>query len=150
MKTENTIENKQIFFSLYFKQKVRKMMCLNGDFTDEVYHNYELSNVDEDYLELTSVSKITDEDAIEVAKIRGGQFDGWNIEDLKKEETKKFYKENMIAYGKETIYFLNNNSHAIGNVSYIVDFIRSKGYALPYLRLSVNSQIEYGWVKLKE
>ncbi|MCT4253683.1 hypothetical protein HZP34_02925 [Elizabethkingia anophelis] len=30
------------------------------------------------------------------------------------------------------------------------DFLRSKGYALPWMGLSVDKQIEYGWVKLKE
>ena len=30
------------------------------------------------------------------------------------------------------------------------DCLRSKGYALPYMDLSVDNLIEYGWIKLKE
>ena len=33
---------------------------------------------------------------------------------------------------------------------YHVDYLRSKGYALPYMDLSVEDLVEYGWVKLKE
>lgn len=29
------------------------------------------------------------------------------------------------------------------------DYLRSKGYALPYMGLSVETMIEYGWIKLK-
>jgi len=32
----------------------------------------------------------------------------------------------------------------------IIDFLRSKGYALPFMGLSVEQQIEYGWSKLKQ
>lgn len=40
---------------------------------------------------------------------------------------------------------------AVGNKDnrYNVDFLRSKGYALPYMDLSVEDLVEYGWVKLK-
>lgn len=31
-----------------------------------------------------------------------------------------------------------------------IDYIRSKGYALPWMGLSVEQQIEYGWIKLKD
>lgn len=30
------------------------------------------------------------------------------------------------------------------------DFLRSKGYALPWMGLSVETMIEYGWIKLAE
>jgi len=30
-----------------------------------------------------------------------------------------------------------------------VDYLRSKGYALPYMGLSVEKQVEYGWIKLE-
>lgn len=31
-----------------------------------------------------------------------------------------------------------------------VDFLRSKGYAVPYMDLSVKDLIEYGWIKINE
>jgi hypothetical protein len=30
------------------------------------------------------------------------------------------------------------------------DYLRSKGYALPWMGLSVDELVEYGWVKLKD
>jgi hypothetical protein len=30
------------------------------------------------------------------------------------------------------------------------DYLRSKGYALPWMDLSVEDLVEYGWIKLKE
>jgi hypothetical protein len=33
---------------------------------------------------------------------------------------------------------------------YSADYIRSKGYALPFMGVEVEILIEYGWVKLKE
>lgn len=144
MKTENTIENKQIFFSLYFKQKVRKMMCLNGDFMDEVYHNYELSNVDEDYLELTSVSKITDEDAIEVKTIFSKYRDSSIL---------KLSKEEIISQGRSLANSFNYSGSCMCgliNVIESADFLRSKSIAIPWRDLTVEDLISYGWVKQKE
>ena len=31
-----------------------------------------------------------------------------------------------------------------------VDYLRSKGYALPWMDLSVEDLVKYGWIKLKE
>lgn len=33
---------------------------------------------------------------------------------------------------------------------FMIDYLRSKGYALPYLGLSVEEMIEAGWIKLQE
>lgn len=32
----------------------------------------------------------------------------------------------------------------------VADYLRSKGYALPYMGISVEDQIKYGWIKLTE
>lgn len=34
------------------------------------------------------------------------------------------------------------------NSPYVFDYLRSRGYALPWMGLSVEQLIEYGWVKL--
>jgi len=31
-----------------------------------------------------------------------------------------------------------------------VDFLRSKGYALPFMGLSVDELVNYGWIKFKQ
>lgn len=38
----------------------------------------------------------------------------------------------------------------IGKETSDADYLRSKGYALPWMGLSVEDLVEYGWVKLKE
>jgi hypothetical protein len=35
------------------------------------------------------------------------------------------------------------------NILHVYDLIRSKGFALPFMGLSVKQQIQYGWVRLK-
>lgn len=42
--------------------------------------------------------------------------------------------------------FSSENQNAIDTA---IDYLRSKGYALPYLGISVEEQIEFGWIKLK-
>ena len=92
----------------------------------------ELSNY---HLELKPLSKITDEDAIVVSKIFGMKedfefigkilcttmFDNWDSE-------------------SETVIF-NSNAKA-------VDYLRSKGYALPFMEYSVEDLVSFGWVRL--
>lgn len=46
-------------------------------------------------------------------------------------------------------WYENEALSVIDDVPIIVDYLRSKGYALPYLTLSVAEQITYGWIKLK-
>jgi hypothetical protein len=72
------------------------------------------------------ISLAEDEDAIEVAKIHGYDTD---------EETPKLIRE---------------NSKAEATKASVVDYLRSKGYALPFLGMSVEEQINLGWIKLKE
>jgi glycogen debranching enzyme len=38
----------------------------------------------------------------------------------------------------------------IGQYTIDADYLRSKGYALPWMDLSVEDLVEYGWIKLKE
>ena len=58
--------------------------------------------------------------------------------------------EDAIALG-----FINPESvrttffPSVGKYTTDADYLRSKGYALPYMGLSVEKLIEYGWVKLK-
>lgn len=41
-------------------------------------------------------------------------------------------------------------SHLKSNLDRNIDQLRNLGYALPYMDLSVEDLVEYGWVKLKE
>ncbi len=163
---ENTIENKAKFFAQYWGQEVL------SDFTDKGkrclypivvsnFYNIEKPDV---YLELKPLSQITYEDAIEVSKVSGQDIftviEKHNNIDILVRPSKKWRKNNTweanqtIKINSEncTVYYDNgeswddNYNYDLGLQAY--DFLRSKSYALPYMDLSVENMIEYGWVKL--
>ena len=74
------------------------------------------------YLELKLLSKITDEDAQEIQIITGANH-------LPKQPL---------------IYACLKKSDAIP----VIDFLRSKGYAIPFMGYSVEDLVSFGWVQL--
>lgn len=129
---ENTLEYKAKFFALYFGQNVLKTIDQPNVLPLRVG---EFLNYDNEYLSLTSLSNITDEDAVEVANIIDLGF-------LSEEERISFAKKCV-----EEIY-TDNVANVLAWLQ-IFDLLRSKGYALPFMGLSVETIIEYGWIKLK-
>ncbi len=128
MKTENTLEHKQSFFAKYWNWIYEgESVCVNIEDTQE-----------SDFLELKPLSQITDEDAIEV-------FDAvypnsLPVSDYEKTEAVKGVFESEFRPHK----FLD-----LSESSSFIDACRRFGYALPFDGLSVEDQIEYGWIKLK-
>ena len=117
---ENTLENKQSFFAQYWNWIYEgESVCENIEDIQESY-----------FLELKPLSQITDEDLEEIGF--------GNIRDKSVEFNFESYEMNWQS--------------SCGNYGTMLlkhfDFLRSKGYALPFLGLSVEDQIEYGWVKL--
>ena len=100
------------------------------------------------FLQLKSLSNYTDEDAIAVEKI-------WRKSDNRIEE---YFKENESNYkivgrllikfwGKEEkLNFQNRIDHR--TIQHITEYLRSKGYALPFMEYSVDDLISFGWVQL--
>ena len=78
---------------------------------------------EEMFLLLKPLSQISDEDA--------------NFIDLQSED----YNENGWYDEEQNFYWW---------ASIDVDYLRSKGYALPWMGLSVDEMIEVGWIKLTE
>lgn len=123
---ENNIENKIKFFAQYFGQKVKRSYLPEqtglGVVDGNCFHIQHL--ISNGYLELKDIQYITDEDALKC----------WD-------------NDNYIAK-YEDIPFTTNlfvNMSALNS-----DYLRSKGYAVPWMGLSVYKQVEYGWVKLKD
>lgn len=121
---ENTIENKAKFFAQYFDQYVH---C-NNRIPDEPFWvtgvtMQELS--ENDFIRLTSLSDITDEDAAEL-----DFFGALN------------FKSCVESYGLQKVI----NQHI---THYGIDYLRSCGYALPWMGVSVEEQEKRGWIKLK-
>ena len=149
MKTQNTLENKARFFAQYFGQHV---LYFSSDFLRKI-DNLTLDSVEnDDYLELKPLSQISDEDVIQ------GITYLYNItrealgEILEIEHYDTFSSITTIGIGcnfktSRSIHHWRGTKK-IGSVE--ADYFRSKGYALPYMDLSVEDLVEYGWVKLKE
>lgn len=52
----------------------------------------------------------------------------------------------MNPENEKSISKLIGNFHL--SCAYLCDYFRAKGYALPFMGISVNKLIEYGWIKL--
>ncbi|WP_284464864.1 hypothetical protein [Chryseobacterium sp.] len=126
---ENTLENKAKFFAQYWGQNVMMWNEADSNSHQKIGVSYMTKyGVSNRRLELKPLSSITDED----------------------------YK--FIMNDKVMNPDLENGdplfTFAIGGLRMsdltTTDFLRSKGYALPWMGLSVEKLVEYGWIKLKE
>jgi len=124
---ENTLENKAKFFAQYFNQEVRVWKEMPDNLCNVGYAALSDDAIKYSHLLLTTLSAITDEDAIAIANI-GSQM-GYCFESRAIQAGRSLLKSLNVARG---------------------DYLRSKGYALPYMGLSVEKLIEYGWIKLKD
>jgi len=91
-----------------------------------------------DILELKPLSKLSDEDAIEYFDIL------WNRVHENKSRSFK------IEYGKDWANSLLSQRYGLipSNLLHGIDYLRSKGYAIPFMQYSVEELISFGWVKL--
>lgn len=141
---DNTIENKIKFFALYWG-----IGCIAND--DFVWHGNEtletvLSASKGDlsgwYATLKSLKDITNEDFEYIRPLVGYDNSEGGIKLVKRWLT-PLYKDY-----DDLNYFALTDSKPTLRVLDIIDYLRSKGYALPWMDLSVEKQIEYGWVKI--
>ena len=149
MKTQNTLENKARFFAQYFGQHV---LYFSSDFLRKI-DNLTLDSVEnDDFLELKPLSQISDEDVIQgitylynITREELGE-----ILEIKHYDTFSSITTIGIGCNFKTSRSIHHwrGTKKIGSVE--ADYFRSKGYALPYMDLSVEDLVEYGWVKLKE
>lgn len=143
MKAEINNENKAKFFALYWGQKVYRKPEVPG-FESTVGGFISDERVPKTgYLELKSLSDIGDEDAIECAKI---------IDPDKKHGD--WEQAVAIKYVFNEI-FNPQLDESIDDITpfqftYMYDFLRSRGYLLPWMGLSCEELIESGWAKYKE
>lgn len=158
MKIQNTLGNKAKFFAQYWGQKV---VIWNKNLNILPKRNILINEVDEmDILELTPLSQITDEDAKEITTIceekyilSRGTKDGFRIETASSLSGDN--QDRSIYYSKDGIVLFYNDGnwggsgYKVVNTLKIYDYLRSKGYALPWMDLTIEDLIEYGWIKLK-
>ena len=122
------IDVKRRFFAQYWGQNYN---LDNGTIKWEV--NHRAFPLDETAtLLLKPLSKITDEDALEVANIISR-----TIHDSISKELVSYYKEDVL-----------NNPEIFPYASYsTVDYMRSKGYAVSFMEYSVEDLVSFGWVR---
>ena len=125
MKTQNTLENKARFFAQYWGQHV---LYFSSDFLRKIDYLTIVGIENDDYLELKPLSQISDEDSIEISK----EFPAFKS-DIRNSVKELFKEFDVLELSLET-----------------GDYLRLKCYALPWMDLSVEDLVEYGWVKLKE
>jgi len=151
---ENTLENRIAFLGLYIEQ-VKKEACL-VDIRPSSIITIQIQ-VDKP-IELTPLSQITDEDAIEVAKLQAPTFDSQS-KVLRFDNSIEIHRLNYVVKITHEISTFHRgillmvggsvqNMYAHDCLVFI-DYLRSRGYALPYLDASVEDLVKKGWVKLK-
>lgn len=128
---ENTLDKKVKFFSQYwgldvvnFRGKIISVHCA----IDE-------KPIDDSFLELKPLESISDEDCLNIGKII-------NLAHLSPEET-------LIDLVKDVL-IKRRDKGKVDLWLNIFDYLRLKGYALPWMGLSIQDLIDYGWIELKD
>lgn len=141
---ELTNELKARFFALYWGQQVGKIeptkeylgLCWvkHFDSLHPVISPSELS-----YLELRPLSSITEEEATEVANTVYPYVTDSERVDL----------DAIVKY-LTGIYPIDGSEDTTNNMFHLCDYLRSKGFALPFMGISVDEMLKAEWIKLKE
>ena len=133
---ENTLENKLRFFLQYFNtESIWKTSELDED-VDCV--DWELKNLkylnNTDYLKLKPISKVTENELVECSTIYGIKV-----------------PSKIIGYSLISRIVDRNCTipTEVRNLLGVIDYLRSKGYALPFMNLSVEDLVSYGWLVLE-
>lgn len=105
------------------------------------------------FLQLKPLSKITDEDAIEIVKIidsKSNKFINVNYSFAEKKEL-PYIKSVISDKGRfdinDTFCFIIDKKVIDFSLN-IFDFLRSRGYVIPFMEYSVDDLISFGWVQL--
>ena len=120
------------FFAQYWGQKVMKkdIEGLENFYSEPDGFIRSMKADSPLFLELKPLSKITDEDVEELLPLVSFQFSSrYTDEQIKEEIRKSVIDTEMMPLD-------------------LTDYLRSKGYALPFMEYSVDDLISFGWVQL--
>lgn len=136
---KQSLQDKAAFFAQYWGQKIRKwdgMPSYTGLVSSTYMTKYATNGC---YLELIPISSITDEDAIEVAKMI------FSNTALHTPDRGKWYVRVMIESKKEHhgLYW------SFEKVCNTVDYLRSREYLLPFRQYTTQQLLDMGWAKIK-
>lgn len=157
----NTPENKQRFFALYWGQEVQ--MHVSGN----IYKVGKIAPIAPtiSHLVLKPLSAISDENAIEVAKILIDDNQDFKVYDHPFDGLFVF-KDNVSVSGYSYVEFWKYNiecgtyypKHPDKRKELMVsaclflqayDYLRSKSYLLPFMDLTIEQILAYGWAVIK-
>ena len=135
MENSTNYKGREIFFMKYFGTKTLYVGGIGLQVVGD--RGWNLKNP-YFYLELKHLSKITDKDAIEYFNIL------WSEHHHSKSDAFK------IEYGKDWAKNICSQNFGLipANVLHGYDFLRSKGYALPFMQYSVDDLVLMQWIKL--
>ena len=136
---ENTTENKLKFFAQYFWQRVLKnvkspqVTILNGHF-----FYYSVPYIENYHLELRSIDSITNDECVELFDLKYPQYKDWEI------KSKLGTIEHHVLHSLKSSMNYQNESY------FLIDFLRSKGFLVPFMNLTTDQILEFGWAKIKD
>lgn len=121
---ENNLENKAKFFAQYWGQRVLRFdtWTKNAERKEVGSFISDLYN-NKCIIELKPLSSISDEDKEYLDALQASSFDEYGY-----------------WFGMGGVHYYQPHE---------VDYLRSRGYALPFMGVTVEYQIKYGWIKLK-
>lgn len=131
---KNNSENKLKFFAQYFGQNILK----HKDFKESAhsFFSFTIININHYYLELRSIESITDDECVE--------YYNMFCPDLYIEDNLKIYAfKDMLNHILESKLF---NCLELQET----DFLRSKGFLVPFMNLTTDQILEFGWAKIKD
>lgn len=130
---ENTLQNKAKFFAQYWGQELIQAEGYESKFnvTDMYVGGFD----GKEWLELKPLSSITDEDLLKIAELLS-----WRS---------TMQESSILAQTKELLLNQSQTNLYREHWSDIVDKVRELGYAHKWNSVTVEQQIEYGWIKLK-
>lgn len=143
---ENTLENKAKFCALYWGQKVVKYNDIFEEATHVDFVDF-IDMKDKAFLELKPLSSISDEDFNKLRNVSGYIIEN-KVVNIEGNSVTIYFKwtdedfKDGFGHSESTIYYDSFSQLE-------TDFLRSKGYALPYMYLSVEELVRRGWIKLK-
>ena len=113
------------YLHVNYKRKIRGCVGDELSFTHNGTHN---SNALNAKLILAPLSKLTDKDAIDLVPLVSANYSSRYTDDFIKDLIKK---EVIDTDNLPAMFY---------------DILRSKGYALPFMGLSVDDLVDYGWI----
>lgn len=146
---ENTLENKAKFFAQYWGQRVMAV-TVNEDNTRHKIGNSHMGkyHVECCHLELNPLSSITDEDLFYLPL----DYSYPETKILSVGEIVFSEKSKSLLIELSIKYIINGNK--CGSIYYQelkqpqIDYLRMRGYAVPWIELTIEELINYGWIKV--